>query len=176
MSTPSLVLAVTFAALLAVGARAAEPGPGLGRPVSPENLVAMDLTIWPDGTGLPPGKGSVTRGAVVYAEQCEACHGARGAGGVDGNPRLTGGIGSLASPTPLKTVTSYWPHAPGVFDYVRRAMPPMAPGALSDDETYAVTAYLLSVDGIVPAKAQLDRKSLPKVRMPNADGFVTAPR
>ena len=150
-------------------------GPGLGRLVTPEEIARQDLTIMADGTGLPPGRGSVARGAVVYAERCEACHGAGGQGGVvTSAPRLTGGVGSLAGPKPLKTISSYWPHAPGVFDYVRRSMPPEQPGALSDDDTYAVTAYLLSIDGIVGPKAVLDARSLPRVRMPNARGFVRA--
>ncbi len=164
-----------LAAVLAVAAPGM--GPQLGRPVPPETISALDLTVMPDGAGLPLGRGSVARGAVVYAERCEACHGARGEGGVEMTPvppRLTGGVGSLAGPAPVRTVASYWPHAPGLFDYVRRSMPPEEPGALSDDDTYAVVAYLLSIDGIVGPKATVDARTLPRVRMPNAHGFVRA--
>jgi cytochrome c len=148
-------------------------GPDLGRPISEAQAAAYDLTVAPDGRTLPPGRGSVPRGGIVYAQLCRACHGTQGAVGVGGIPRLTGGVGSLTSDKPIKTVNSFWPQAPGVFDYIRRAMPPTAPQSLSADDIYAVTAYLLSIDGIVSSNAALDAKSLPKVKMPNRDGFVS---
>lgn len=172
-----LVIAASLAVVAAVAQAADRPrGPDLGTPIPPETLAAIDLTIDASGAGLPAGRGTVARGAVVYSRFCQVCHGPAGAGGIEPNPRLTGGIGSLTSPQPIRTVSSYWPHAPGVFDYIRRAMPHMAPGVLSNDDTYAVVAYLFSVDGIVPADAVLDQDSLPKVVMPNAKGFVDAPR
>jgi cytochrome c len=167
---PELALAAG-AALIASAALAATPSPNLGRTPSAAELAAIDISIMPDGRGLPPGSGAVAQGAAVYAAKCQACHGANGAGGP--NDRLTGGIGSLTSPRPVKTVASYWPYATTVFDYVRRAMPITAPQSLTDDEVYAVTAYLLSIDGIVAKDARLDAASLPKVRMPNRDGFVS---
>ena len=163
--------ALTAAAALVSAAWAATPSPGLGRAPGAAELAAIDISIMPDGHGLPAGSGTVEQGAAVYAAKCQACHGANGAGGP--NDRLTGGIGSLASPKPVKTIASYWPYATTVFDYVRRAMPITAPQSLTNDEVYAVTAYLLSVDAIVPKDARLDADSLPKVRMPNRDGFVS---
>jgi cytochrome c len=159
------------AALTAGAAFAAAPSPHLGRTPSAAELAAIDISIMPDGRGLPAGSGTVAQGAAVYAAKCQACHGANGAGGP--NDRLTGGVGSLTSPKPVKTIASYWPYATTVFDYVRRAMPITAPQSLTNDEVYAVTAYLLSVDGIVAKDATLDAASLPKVRMPNRDGFVS---
>jgi cytochrome c len=167
---PELVLGAA-AALIATAASAAALSPNLGRTPSAAELAAIDISIMPDGRGLPAGSGAVEQGAAVYAAKCQACHGANGAGGP--NDRLTGGIGSLTSSKPVKTVASYWPYATTVFDYVRRAMPITAPQSLTNDEVYAVTAYLLSVDGIVPKDARLDARSLPKVRMPNRDGFVS---
>jgi cytochrome c len=167
---PKLVLAAG-AALVAGVAVAATPSPNLGRTPGAAELTSIDISITPDGSGLPAGAGTVEQGAAVYAAKCQACHGANGVGGP--NDRLTGGIGSLASGKPVKTIASYWPYATTVFDYVRRAMPITAPQSLSNDEVYAVTAYLLSIDGIVPKDARLDAGSLPKVRMPNRDGFVS---
>ena len=114
------------------------------------------------------------RGAILYAEKCMACHGERGAGALSGIPRLTGGVGSLASDEPIKTMNSFWPFATGVFDYIRRAMPPTSPQSLPADEVYAITAYLLSIDEIVPADASLDANSILRVKMPNRSGFVSA--
>jgi len=167
---PELMLAAA-AALVASAALAATPTPNLGRAPGAAELSAIDISITPDGRGLPAGSGTVEQGAAVYAAKCQACHGAKGSGGP--NDRLTGGIGSLASGKPVKTVASYWPYATTVFDYVRRAMPITAPQSMSNDEVYALTAYLLSVDGIVPKDARLDSGSLPNVRMPNRDGFVS---
>jgi cytochrome c len=159
------------AGLIASAALAATPSPNLGRAPSADDLSAIDISITPDGRGLPAGSGTVEQGATVYAAKCQACHGANGAGGP--NDRLTGGIGSLTSPRPVKTIASYWPYATTVFDYTRRAMPITAPQSLTNDEVYAVTAYLLSVDGIVAKDAKLDAQSLPQVKMPNRDGFVS---
>jgi S-disulfanyl-L-cysteine oxidoreductase SoxD len=146
-------------------------GPRLGRPVAPDVIARMDLTVTPDGAGLPAGSGTVAEGRATYAAKCAACHGAAGSGGVA--DRLTGGIGALASPKPIKTVASYWPYATTIFDYVRRAMPLTAPQSLTDQEVYGLVAYLLSVDGIVPEDAMLDARTLPQVTMPNRDGFVS---
>ena len=147
----------------------AQQHPNLGRALSPQEIRALDITIAPDGRGLPPGGGSVSAGARVYARKCQVCHGAEGQGGPQ--DRLTGGVGSLFTAKPIKTVNSFWPSATTLFDYVRRAMPLQSPQSLTDDEVYAVTAYLLSIDGIVPKGASLDAKSLPQVKMPNRDGF-----
>jgi cytochrome c len=145
--------------------------PNLGRPLSAEEVRKLDITISPDGAGLPAGSGSVSAGAAVYARKCQGCHGAEGAG--KPQDRLTGGVGSLATDKPVKTPVSFWPRATTLFDYIRRAMPISAPQSLTNDEVYAVAAYLLSVDGVVPKDAVLDARSLPAVKMPNRDGFVS---
>jgi mono/diheme cytochrome c family protein len=144
--------------------------PNRGRPLTADEIRKIDITVARDGAGLPPGKGSVAEGEKVYAQKCQGCHGAQG----EGKPmeRLTGGVGSLASDKPVKTPASFWPSATTLFDYTRRAMPITSPQSLTNDEVYAVTAYLLSIDGIVPKDAVLDSKSLPQVKMPNRDGFV----
>jgi mono/diheme cytochrome c family protein len=150
--------------------QAAQSHPNLGRPLTPEEVQKIDISIAVDGAGLPPGSGSVAAGATVYAQKCQTCHGPQGAGGPQ--DQLTGGLGTLTSSKPVKTPMSYWPRATTVFDYIRRAMPITTPQSLTNDEVYAVTAYLLSIDGIVPKDAVLDAKTLPLVKMPNRDGFV----
>jgi hypothetical protein len=145
--------------------------PNLGRPLTPEEIRKVDITVAPDGRGLPSGSGSVSAGAAVYAKYCQACHGEKGAG--KPQDQLTGGVGTLASGKPVKTAASYWPVATTLFDYIRRSMPITSPQSLTNDEVYAVTAYILSIDGIVPGDAVLDAKSLPRVKMPNKDGFVS---
>lgn len=166
-----LYLFAAVTALVAPAAFSQTQSPNLGRPVSPDEIQKIDLTVWPDGKGLPPGSGSVSQGAAVYARSCQVCHGEKGSG--KPQDQLTGGLGTLATPKPVKTVASYWPAATTLFDYVRRAMPITAPQSLTNDEVYAVTAYILSIDGIVPSDAVLDAKSLPKVKMPNKDGFIS---
>lgn len=130
----------------------------------------VDFTVLPDGTGLPDGRGNVAQGEVLYRQHCLACHGEGGAGGA--NDRLTGGVGTIGTDRPVKTVGSYWPYATTLFDYIRRAMPYNSPGTLTNDEIYALTAYLLHVNGIVAADAVIDARLLPAVSMPNREGFV----
>ncbi len=154
---------------------ASAQAPQFGQPISPADLAPWDISIGPDGAGLPPGKGTVAQGEAVYAAKCQACHGEKGAG--KPNDRLVGGQGSLApGKAPVKTVGSYWPYATTLFDYVRRAMPWNQPKSLSDDEVYAVTAYILNLNGIIGADVAMDAQSLPKVKMPNRDGFIPFPR
>jgi S-disulfanyl-L-cysteine oxidoreductase SoxD len=150
----------------------APKGPALGVPPSAEEIAAIDISVGPDGIGLPPGSGTSKQGAEVYAAKCIMCHGPEGANGV--NDRLAGGNGTLTSAAPIKTIGSYWPYATTVFDYVRRAMPYPAPHSLTDDEAYAVTAYLLHLNGIIGANDVMDAGSLPKVKMPNHGGFTSA--
>ncbi len=165
-STPLLSLA----AVCLVASIHAQQHPNLGRPLSQDEVRKIDITVAPDGTGLPPGSGSVSAGAAVYAQKCQSCHGPEGSG--KPQDQLTGGVGTLTSNKPVKTPVSYWPAATTLFDYIRRAMPITTPQSMTNDEVYAVTAYLLSIDGVVPKDAVLDAKSLPKVKMPNRDGFV----
>jgi len=149
---------------------AAQETPNLGRSATPAEIAAWDISIAPDGAGLPAGSGTAAKGAVVYAEKCQACHGERGAG--QPNDRLVGGHGTLASTAPVRTIGSYWPYATTVFDYVRRAMPYIQPRTLSDDEVYAVTAYLLHLNGVIGEQDEMNARTLPAVRMPNRDNFI----
>jgi S-disulfanyl-L-cysteine oxidoreductase SoxD len=144
--------------------------PDRGRVVTPSEVAGWDISISPDGTGLPPGSGIAIAGASVYVQKCQACHGASGAG--QPNDRLVGGQGTLASTAPVRTVGSYWPYATTVFDYVRRAMPYLQPQSLTNDEVYAVTAYLLQQNGIIGERDEMNAQTLPKVQMPNRDGFI----
>jgi cytochrome c len=165
-------LAVFAALFVAVPALAQSPR--FGQPIAPRDIAAWDITIGPDGAGLPPGRGTANQGASVYVAKCQACHGEKGVG--KPNDALVGGIGSLGTPKAVKTVGSYWPYATTLFDYVRRAMPFQEPNSLSADEVYAVSAYILHLNGIVGADDVLDPRSLPKVQMPNRDGFIPFPR
>ncbi|MBZ2183236.1 MAG: cytochrome c [Bryobacter sp.] len=143
-----------------------------GKPVSAEEIRAIDLTVFPNGSGLPRGKGTAVRGAALYKEKCAECHNEKGEGREQQYPRLVGGIGSLATAEPVKTVGSYWPHATTVFDYIRRAMPYETPRSLSADEVYSITAVLLYWNGIIGENDELNEKTLPRVKMPNREGFV----
>ncbi|HBP29882.1 MAG: c-type cytochrome [Advenella sp.] len=156
------------------GAAHAEQKFGFGHPVTPEEIVAWDINVFADGRNLPDGSGTVTQGGAIYAQQCASCHGSKGEGG--SGDKLVGGIGKLASGKPVKTVGSYWPYAPTLFDYIRRAMPLTAPQSLNNEQVYAVTAYLLHLNGLVEQDARLDAKSLAAIKMPNRDGFVPDPR
>src|SRR5262249_6155611 len=146
------------------------PGPGLGREATPAEVVAWDVSIPPDGAGLPPGRGTPAQGAVIYAQKCQNCHGEKGGG--QPNDRLVGGQGTLASKAPVRTIGSYWPYATTPFDYVRRAMPYTQSHSLTDNEVYAVTAYLLHLNGIIAETSVMDAETLPKVRMPNRKTFI----
>ena len=148
-----------------------------GTEATAEEIAAIDIDAMPDGRGLPPGSGSYEQGKEVYTANCLACHGAELEGVAElGAAALIGGRGSLTSDAPKKTIESYWPYASTVFDYVKRAMPFNAPGSLTDDEVYAVTAYILGEANIVDKSATLDATSLAQVEMPNQDGFIPDPR
>jgi mono/diheme cytochrome c family protein len=175
MSTRSaLLIAASGLALASVAAFAAE-SPNLGRAAAPEEIAAWDISIGPDGVGLPPGSGTPKEGEVVYAAKCVGCHGEKGAG--KPNDQLVGGLGSLAGDKPpVKTVGSFWPYATTVFDYARRAMPYNESKSLTNDELYAVVAYILNLNGIIADTDTMDAETLQKVKMPNRDGFVTFSR
>ncbi|HLQ91589.1 MAG TPA: cytochrome c [Xanthobacteraceae bacterium] len=163
------------AALVVVAAPALAQAPQFGQPISPADLAPWDISIGPDGVGLPAGSGTPAQGATVFAAKCQACHGEKGAGGP--NDRLVGGKGSLAAgQAPVKTVGSYWPYATTLFDYIRRAMPFVDSKSLTSDEIYAVSAYILNLNGIIGESDAMDAQSLAKVRMPNRDGFIPFPR
>jgi len=160
---------LTAAALLAQS-----PKYGVGRAPTAEEIRQWSISVRPDGKGLPAGSGTAAAGKETYANRCARCHGAHGEGR-DSVP-LAGGVGSLTTPTPLKTVASYWPYATTLFDYVNRAMPFDKPGTLTTNQVYDLTAYVLFLGGIIPENAVIDKDSLPKVQMPNRAGFVSDPR
>ncbi|MEP7381692.1 MAG: cytochrome c [Gemmatimonadota bacterium] len=163
-------------------------GPGatrhyaLGAP-APDSLIARwNSDIGPDGAELPPGKGSVAEGAALYTTACASCHGVGGVGGIAPNPALVGrdsaaeGFRFARDPALTKTIGNYWPYATTLFDYIRRAMPQMTPGTLRDDQVYALTAYLLSANRIIPDGTMLDAAALRAVKMPYRDRFVSDDR
>src|SRR5256886_16071630 len=166
--------ALAAATLLCVTSAKAQSPYGIGQVATPAEIAGWNADVGGDGSNLPPGSGSVSHGRELFAEQCAACHGDRGEGGV--GDRLVGGQGTLTTENPVRTVGSYWPYAPTLFDYIRRAMPQNAPESLSNDDVYAVSAYILSLNGVLPADATLDAKSLAAIKMPNRNMFVGDPR
>lgn len=168
------VIGAVLALAGVAGVASAEPT-GLGRPAARSEIARAAISVAPDGTGLPAGRGSAMTGRAVYEAKCAACHGAKGEGN-PAFPRLVGGIGSLATSQPIGTIGSYWPYATTVWDYINRAMPYQEAGTMSADEVYGVTAYLLYLNGIIGQDTELNRQSLPKVEMPNRAGFVDDPR
>ena len=177
-STSSVLLGLVLLATPAGSQTADDTRLGVGTPVTAAELGAY-FSIPPSGKGLPPGHGSAREGAAVFQEHCAACHGEKLQGNMApgiGADRLVGGRGSLASENPIKTTESYWPYATTLFDYVKRAMPFNAPGSLTDDQVYAVVAYILSEGHVIRPDETLDAASLPKVQMPNRDGFIPDPR
>jgi mono/diheme cytochrome c family protein len=147
----------------------------LGRTATPEEIREFDISVAPNGSGLPKGSGTVAQGQRVYETLCANCHGDRGQGLLQ-YPALAGGQGTLRSKNPVRTVGSYWPYATTVWDYIHRTMPYSRPGTLRPDETYAVTAFILYLNGIVDQRAELNEATLPRVKMPNRNGFVPDPR
>jgi mono/diheme cytochrome c family protein len=169
----AIALAAALVILGVSAGPAAEPYK-LGHAATPDEIAAWNIDIRSDGEGLPAGRGSVTEGRVIFAETCAACHGDKGQGGVA--DVLVGGRGTLDTAKPAKTIGSFWPYAPTIFDYVRRAMPFNAPQSLTSDQVYALTVYLLFLNGIVAENTTLDAASLPRIEMPNRNGFTSDPR
>jgi S-disulfanyl-L-cysteine oxidoreductase SoxD len=171
MFTRSLAaVVIVLVAVMGYTGSVAQETPNLGRPATPAEIAGWDISIPPDGTGLPPGNGTPEQGAVVYTQKCQSCHGEQGAG--KPNDPLVGGQGTLTSKSPVRTIGSYWPHATTVFDYVHRAMPYTQSQSLTNDEVYAVTAYLLHLNGIIGAQDAMNAQTLPQVKMPNRDNFM----
>ena len=157
-------------AIVAAPVAFAADSPHLGEPVSARDIAAWDISIGPDGAGLPAGRGTAKQGEAIFAEKCAACHGAHGEG--QPNDRLVGGQGTAAAPElTAKTVGSYWPYATTLFDYMRRAMPLSEPQSLTAAEVYAVSAYVLALNNIIGVDDVMDAKTLPKVKMPARDKF-----
>ena len=145
-------------------------GPALGQLATPKEVAALSMNVFPDGRGLPDGSGSVTQGASLYQSMCITCHGTGGKGG-SAEP-LAGAEMGLTGEWPEKTIGTLWPYATTLFDFMRRSMPMTAPGSLTDDETYALTAYLLYLNNIVTEDTVFDKKKLMQVKMPNENGFI----
>jgi S-disulfanyl-L-cysteine oxidoreductase SoxD len=170
MSTRKLsLLAVSLALAIGAGAAFAADGPKLGKPITPEEIAPWDIFAMPDGAGLPSGSGTPAQGAPIYAQKCALCHGEGGKGGqsaalVGGPPRasLDGG----------KTIPNYWPYSTTLFDFIRRAMPYNQPSSLTNQEVYALTAYLLAINKLIGENDTMDAQTLPKVKMPNRDNFI----
>jgi S-disulfanyl-L-cysteine oxidoreductase SoxD len=157
-NSPAVVIALALGAAVAVAA----DQPGLGNPVIEADLALWDISIGPDGAGLPPGSGTPAQGAIVFAQKCELCHGKEAKGGP--NAALSG---------PERNVANYVPHATTIFDFTRRAMPWQQPKSLTNDEVYAVTAYILALNKIIGDNDVMNAETLPRVKMPNRDGFIS---
>jgi S-disulfanyl-L-cysteine oxidoreductase SoxD len=176
MGTSRRLAAALLAAWIATTAAAlAQSGRyGVGRTPTADEIAAIDSAVGPSGAELPPGSATAVQGKTVYTARCAGCHGATGKEGP--NDVLAGGQGTLKSERPVRTVGSYWPYATTLFDYIRRAMPYATPGALTDEEVYGATAYVLFLNGLVGEQDAIDAKALAALRMPNRDGFVADPR
>jgi mono/diheme cytochrome c family protein len=167
MSTAKCLMHVLSAAFaLCAGAAVAGDTPGLGKPVTEADLASWDISIAPDGKGLPPGTGTATQGAVIFAQKCELCHGINGEGGK--SAMLTNPSGKSE-----RTMALYVPNATTIFDFTRRAMPWPQPKSLTDEEVYALTAFILAGNKIIGEDDVMNAQTLPKVNMPNKDGFVS---
>jgi mono/diheme cytochrome c family protein len=162
---PGMALAASVTAF------AQAPTYHVGRTPTKEEIQAWDISIGPEGRELPPGSGSAKQGAAIYGKKCVACHGPT-AEGSQLAPRLLGGKGTLRTPQPVRTIGSYWPFATTVWDYIHRAMPPGQGGSLSADEVYALTAFILFRNEIIGENDAMDAKTLPKIQMPNRNGFI----
>jgi len=144
--------------------------PHLGTPMTKTEVAKWDITVFPNGRGLPPGHGTAKDGRAIYMQKCASCHGDQGQGATADD--LVSGPRPPTADHPNKAIGSYWPYATTIFDFLRRAMPPAAPGSLSSDELYALTAYLLAANKIIAETDEMDALSLPKIQMPNRDGFI----
>jgi len=168
----ALLAALPFAIVFGSGVAAAQ-STGLGKPISEADIKQWDIAILPDGTNLPAGSGTPAQGAKIYAQKCVACHAEGGkGGGAPGAGPLAGGAPLSSGIDTVKTIGNYYPYATTVFDYVRRAMPFNMPRSLPDDEVYALTAYILSLNKLIGENDVMDAKTLPQVKMPNRDNFI----
>jgi mono/diheme cytochrome c family protein len=147
---------------------------GFGQPATAAEIAAKNIDVRPDGTGLPPASGVTAQGQAIYSAKCASCHGATGREG--GTAQILVGPRPFQPGVTPKTVGNYWPYATSVYDYINRAMPPDAPGSLQPDEVYALVAYLLNTNDIIGSDAVMNAQTLPRVVMPNANGFIPDPR
>lgn len=171
----ALLAPILLAAAVCQAVRADTARYHVGRPATAEDIRAAGVSVAADGSGLPAGSGTALQGRPLYNANCAACHGSHGEGN-DLYPALVGGRGTLRSDHPNLTVGSYWPYATTIWDYINRAMPYQRPGSLTATQVYSLTAYLLFMNKIIGERDVLDQNTLPKVRMPNRDGFVSDPR
>jgi len=166
---PALALTLSACTVIAQSPQTSQT-PRLGQPVSEADIAAWDIAVAPDGSGLPPGSGTPAQGAKIYAQKCMMCHGEKGTGKpfavlVGGAP-LTNGIDTT------KTIANFWGYSTILFDFTRRAMPFQAPRTLTNDEVYALTAYILALNKLIGENDEMNAETLPRVRMPNRDGFI----
>jgi mono/diheme cytochrome c family protein len=173
MSMPRLDVSTVLLALVLCAGTAFADAPNLGKPVDPASIIAAwDISINPDGAGLPAGSGTPAEGARIYAAKCATCHGQDGKGGAVSPTPLIGSGPITDISASMKTISNFWPYATTVFDYIRRAMPWQQPMTLTNDEVYALTAYILAANKLIGENDTLNAETLPKVRMPNRDGFI----
>lgn len=169
----SAVVAFAFGGSATYGA-----GPNLGKPISPQDFAAWDIDVEPSGAGLPAGSGTPDQGASIFAERCTACHGEGGKGaatttsGAPAAPPVVSNVKRNGIDDTTLTIANFWPDATTLFDYVRRSMPWTSPRSLSDDQVYALTAYILAQNKLIDAKQVINADTLPKVQMPNRSGFI----
>src|SRR5437016_10124001 len=167
------ILALATALTLGLSVADAADAPRFGQPITPADLAPWDISITPDGVGLPPGSGTPGQGEAIYAKfACALCHGEKGAGGPSG-PLVGGGPLDSKDRDPQKLIGNYWPYATTIFDFTRRAMPWQQPKTLTNDEVYALTAYILALNKIIGENDVMNAETLPKVKMPNRDGFIS---
>ena len=169
MSMRKLVIAAGIAAFTVAAVTALAESPRLGKPINPSDFAEWDINILPDGSNLPAGSGKAADGGKIFAEQCALCHGDKGQGGraarlIGGPPKATIDGG--------KTIANYWPYATTLFDFIRRAMPFPAPRSLSNEQVYALVAFILAENKLIGENEEINATTLPKVRMPNRDNFV----
>ena len=145
-------------------------GPDLGTAMSEEESIAYDIGVMPDGSGLPEGSGTVQQGEKLYQEKCLACHGEGGVGNT--GEQLAGAINKLTDEWPEKTIGTYWPYATTLFDFTRRSMPMNQPGSLSNNETYALVAYMLNLNNLIDENTTMNADEIKNFQMPNRDGFI----
>lgn len=170
MSTRRCAASAAALATLFLASAAFAQAPNLGTPIAPGDLAGWDISIMPDGTGLPPGSGTPAEGARIFTQKCAACHGENGTGGR--NAALVGGEPLTSGIDVTKTIANFWPYPTTLFDFTRRAMPWNRPRTLTNDEVYALTAYILALNKIIGDNDTMTAATLPKVRMPNRDGFI----
>jgi S-disulfanyl-L-cysteine oxidoreductase SoxD len=167
------VVAFAFGSSATYGA-----GPNLGQPISPQDFAAWDIDVEPSGASLPPGSGTSDQGASIFAERCTACHGEGGKGaatttsGAPAAPPVVSHVKRNGIDDTTLTIANFWPDATTLFDYIRRAMPWTSPRSLTDDQVYALTAYILAQNDLINEKEVINAQTLPKVQMPNRNGFI----